>query len=98
MSRALHDRVASLGPVLVISPHFDDAIFSCGALLAAHHGSRTVTVFGGAPETPVSTTWDQEAGFADSNQAVAARRLEDAQAARAAIARHRHRRKTQATA
>ena len=80
MSRELHDRVARLGPVLVISPHFDDAIFSCGALLAAHHGSRTVTVFGGAPATPVSTVWDRDAGFADSNEAVAARRQEDAQA------------------
>lgn len=80
MSRELHDRVARLGPVLVLSPHFDDAIFSCGALLAAHHGSRTVTVFGGAPATPVSTVWDRDAGFADSNEAVAARRQEDAQA------------------
>ncbi|MRS97200.1 PIG-L family deacetylase [Ralstonia pickettii] len=80
MTRELHDRVASLGPVLVISPHFDDAIFSCGGLLAAHHGSRTVTVFGGAPTTPVSTIWDRDAGFANSTEAVAARRLEDAQA------------------
>jgi LmbE family N-acetylglucosaminyl deacetylase len=80
MSRALHERVARLGAVLLISPHFDDAIFSCGGLLAAHPGSRTVTVFGGAPPTPVSTVWDRDAGFADANQAVAARRQEDVQA------------------
>jgi LmbE family N-acetylglucosaminyl deacetylase len=80
MSRALHDRVARLGPVLVISPHFDDAIFSCGNLLAAHHGSHTATVFGGAPDTPMSTDWDAQAGFANSTEAIAVRRQEDAQA------------------
>jgi LmbE family N-acetylglucosaminyl deacetylase len=80
MSRALHDRVARLGPVLVISPHFDDAIFSCGNLLAAHHGSHTITVFGGAPPAPVSTEWDSGAGFADSTEAIAVRWVEDAQA------------------
>lgn len=80
MSRALHDRIARLGPVLVISPHFDDAVFSCGNMLAAHHGSHTVTVFGGAPAIAMSTEWDRAAGFADSNAAVATRRQEDAQA------------------
>lgn len=80
MSRALHDRVARLGPVLVISPHFDDAVFSCGNVLAAHHGSHTITVFGGAPTVALQTEWDREAGFADSDAAVAARRQEDVQA------------------
>ncbi len=80
MSRALHDRVAGLGPVLVISPHFDDAVFSCGNMLAAHHGSHTVTVFGGAPPLAMCTEWDRAAGFEDSNAAVAVRRLEDTQA------------------
>ena len=40
-----------LSRLLVISPHFDDTVFSCGHLLAAAPGAVVVTVFGGRPET-----------------------------------------------
>lgn len=44
--------------LVVLSPHLDDAVLSCGALLSscAEWGSRvtTVTVFNGMPENPLS--------------------------------------------
>jgi LmbE family N-acetylglucosaminyl deacetylase len=47
---------ASSHPLLVLSAHFDDAVFSCGATIHRHtrQGGRAViaTVFGGPPATP----------------------------------------------
>jgi LmbE family N-acetylglucosaminyl deacetylase len=67
----------------VISPHLDDAVFSCGRLLAAHPGSYVITVFAGRPRTngPL-LPWDRAAGFAKGQDVVGARREED----RAALA------------
>jgi LmbE family N-acetylglucosaminyl deacetylase len=63
---------------LVVSPHLDDAVFSCGDWLAAHPGALVATVFAGAPDgvTPL-TPWDAACGFTDAREAVAARRAED---------------------
>jgi LmbE family N-acetylglucosaminyl deacetylase len=68
--------------VIVISPHLDDAVFACGALLAAHPGSVVVTVFAGTPPDARHrhTVWDARSGFADAAQALAARRDEDRRA------------------
>jgi LmbE family N-acetylglucosaminyl deacetylase len=33
--------------LLVVSPHCDDAVLSCGSLLETHPGSAVVTVFAG---------------------------------------------------
>jgi LmbE family N-acetylglucosaminyl deacetylase len=66
--------------LFIVSPHFDDAAFSCGMLLAAHPGSTVCTVFGGAPAVPMSTSWDRSSGFLRSDEAVRARRLEDRRA------------------
>jgi LmbE family N-acetylglucosaminyl deacetylase len=66
--------------ILVVSPHFDDAILSCGQLLAAHSGSATVlTVFGGKPDRYPSppTDWDAWGGFTEGDDIVAIRRIED---------------------
>jgi LmbE family N-acetylglucosaminyl deacetylase len=63
--------------MLAISPHFDDAVFGCGALLAAHPGSVVLTVFAGAPRDPQRTDWDRRCGFADAHDAMRARRRED---------------------
>lgn len=69
------------GPVLVVSPHLDDAVFSCGQLLAARPGSVVVTACTGVPsdDQPL-TEWDAESGFASARAAVRARRDEDARA------------------
>jgi LmbE family N-acetylglucosaminyl deacetylase len=78
MSRS-PDRI--LDRILVVSPHLDDAVLSCGALLASCAGAVVVTVFAGAaPDDQPLTEWDRKAGFASSREAVAARREEDARA------------------
>ena len=67
-----------LGPLLVVSPHLDDAVFGCGDLIAAHPGSTVVTVFAGVPEGFRSLTeWDAVCGFLSAREAVLARRRED---------------------
>jgi LmbE family N-acetylglucosaminyl deacetylase len=64
--------------LLTISPHLDDAVFSCGDVLAAHPGSVVVTVFAGIPSSPPALTdWDAACGFLDSRAAVPIRRRED---------------------
>jgi LmbE family N-acetylglucosaminyl deacetylase len=66
---------------LVVSPHLDDAVFSCGDWLAAHPGSLVATVFAGAPQDVTQLTpWDAACGFTNAGQAVAARRAEDSAA------------------
>ncbi|AJC23528.1 hypothetical protein RO07_21305 [Pandoraea pulmonicola] len=63
---------------LVISPHLDDAVFSCGRLLAASPGSTVVTVFAGVPsDDGKAPPWDKAAGFASGRAAMQARHLED---------------------
>ncbi|MBY4896079.1 PIG-L deacetylase family protein [Cupriavidus sp. AU9028] len=70
-------------PLVVISPHLDDAVFSCGNLLAACPGSVVVTVFAGIPSFDMpAPDWDKVAGFDTAAQAMLARRDED----RAALA------------
>lgn len=65
----------------VISPHLDDAVFSCGCLIAASQAPLVITVFAGVPphDTP-APEWDQAAGFTTGSEAVQARRKEDARA------------------
>lgn len=70
----------------MISPHLDDAVFSCGTLIAATAFTQRVlimTVCAGIPEedAPLASL-DAAAGFRSSREAVLARRAEDARAAR----------------
>jgi LmbE family N-acetylglucosaminyl deacetylase len=66
---------------LLISPHLDDAVFSCGDWLAGHPGALVATVFAGVPPGMTRLTpWDAASGFTDARQAVAARRAEDSAA------------------
>jgi LmbE family N-acetylglucosaminyl deacetylase len=72
----------SRGPVLALSPHVDDAVFSVGAALAqaARAGARVtvLTVLAGDPAaTGPSGPWDARAGFADAGAASRGRREED---------------------
>lgn len=64
-------------PLFVVSPHLDDAVFSCGMMLASHPGSLVCTVFCGAPAPPQRTAWDNSAGHRDSSDALRARIAED---------------------
>jgi LmbE family N-acetylglucosaminyl deacetylase len=65
----------------VVSPHLDDAVFGCGALIAAHRGSTVITVFAGRPRRPGPLPpWDVDAGFVDGDDVIARRRAEDRRA------------------
>ncbi|HEY9280117.1 MAG TPA: PIG-L family deacetylase, partial [Eoetvoesiella sp.] len=65
-------------PVLVVSPHYDDAIFSCAGLLAARPGSTVVTVYTGLPaQIELSTDWDRRCGFANALEAIRIRNTEN---------------------
>lgn len=66
---------------LFISPHLDDAAFSCGRLLASLPDAVVATVFAGVPPPGRELTdWDRAAGFERGDDVVAARRDEDRQA------------------
>lgn len=64
-------------PCLVVSPHLDDAVFSCGLLLASRPNTVVCTVFCGEPQPPMHTPWDSSAGHRDSSEAMRARIAED---------------------
>ena len=66
--------------LLVISPHLDDAVLSCGLLIAAHPGTVVCTVFTAPPTENVTTDWDRAAGFADAFEAMRTRQEEDREA------------------
>jgi hypothetical protein len=69
------------GDVLIVSPHFDDAILSTYALIAATlaqgHKVTVLTVFAGRPGPDVKTTWDELGGFANAFEAITARAAEE---------------------
>jgi LmbE family N-acetylglucosaminyl deacetylase len=64
--------------LVAISPHLDDAVLGCSALLAAYPGAIVVTVFAGRPPdgTPLPA-WDEAAGFRAGDDVVGIRRTED---------------------
>lgn len=77
MPAATEDRL------LVVSPHLDDAVLSCGCWLASRPGAAVVTVFAGRPRPAgVLTPWDAACGFTAGDDVVGRRREED----RAALA------------
>ena len=65
----------------ILSPHLDDAVFSCGCLIAAGNNPSVLTVFAGLPSAQMPLPdWDRAAGFASAREAVLSRRHEDARA------------------
>ncbi len=74
MAMTLHERL------LVISPHLDDAVLSCGLLLATRPAALVCTVFAGAPSNNMTTDWDQASGFPDAFTAMSTRKTEDVHA------------------
>lgn len=64
--------------LLVVSPHLDDAVFSCGRLLASSSNAVVLTVFAGSPPSAsMLTDWDRSCGFDSGAQAMAGRQRED---------------------
>ncbi|ALK30891.1 PIG-L family deacetylase [Burkholderia plantarii] len=74
-------------PLFVVSPHLDDAVFSCASLVSTRPGTVVCTVFAGTPESPQCRPWDVAAGFADSTAALRERIREDDEALRICGAR-----------
>lgn len=69
--------------ITVISPHLDDAVFSCGYLLAESRDALVITVFAGVPDAGIQAApWDTATGFSSGYQAVLARRDEDSESMR----------------
>jgi hypothetical protein len=71
------------GPVLLLSPHLDDAVLDCWSVLAGPDDIRVVNVFAGVPPAGRVTVWDRICGARDSAEHMRARIAED----RAALAR-----------
>lgn len=71
-----------LARVVVIAPHPDDAVLSCGQFLAAHPSATVVTVFAGAPDAypDPPSQWSTWSGFGPDDDITAARRAEDVDA------------------
>jgi LmbE family N-acetylglucosaminyl deacetylase len=66
---------------LVLSPHLDDAVFSCWHVVAGPEDVDVVTLFGGVPEAGGEVPrWDRITGARDPAERVRERREEDREA------------------
>jgi LmbE family N-acetylglucosaminyl deacetylase len=71
----------STPPVVILSPHLDDAVLSCWHLLCGPGEVEVINVFAGTPEPGSgSSWWDRASGATDSAQRMQERRAEDAEA------------------
>ena len=77
------------GPLLLVSPHLDDAVLSCAAIVERAEAVDVLTVCAGLPEPPRRGWWDEECGFSSSAESMPARMRED----EAAFAGTPHRRR-----
>lgn len=67
--------------ILLISPHFDDAVLSAGQLLAGRPDADVVTIYAGKPSNlGMQTTYDAKCGFENAEQAMNARTIENDEA------------------
>lgn len=67
------------GPLVVLSPHLDDAVLSTWATLRAEDDVRVLTAFTRLPPPGLrAPPWDRLAGFADARTAMRERLAEDA--------------------
>ncbi len=63
---------------IILSPHFDDAVFSLGGLIAtAPERAVVITVFAGTPAEGIVGHWDRRSGFKSAAEAMRARTLEN---------------------
>jgi hypothetical protein len=65
------------GPLLLVSPHLDDAVLSCFAILERAEPVDVLTVCAGFPDPPQRGWWDVECGFASSTESMPVRLAED---------------------
>jgi LmbE family N-acetylglucosaminyl deacetylase len=69
-----------VSPLVVISPHLDDAVLSVGQVLGGSPGAVVITVLAGVPAGDAVTDYDRSCGFSGSRQAMRQRRAEDRRA------------------
>jgi LmbE family N-acetylglucosaminyl deacetylase len=74
------------GPIVVLSPHLDDAALSCWSLIDAPGPVHVINVFAGIPQSGQGGVWDRKLGISDS-AAHMRDRLEDDRAALARAGR-----------
>lgn len=75
--------------LICLSPHLDDAVFSCGDYLSTRDDVIVLTLFAGAPPDDVTLTdWDRTCGFQTSRQAWKARVQENRSAVETIGAAH----------
>jgi LmbE family N-acetylglucosaminyl deacetylase len=77
MSPGASPRVDPAAPLVILSPHLDDAVWSCFSLLAREEDVVVATVFAGIPDGEPGW-WDVQCGITDSAAHVRDRRSEDA--------------------
>src|SRR4051794_18332994 len=65
------------GPVLLLSPHLDDAVLNCCSVLMSDADVRVVNVFAGIPPPGFVSDWDRSCGGRDSAEHVRRRIAED---------------------
>lgn len=64
--------------MLILSPHLDDGVLSCGQVMAGREDCVVATVFAGCPDPGVvSTTFDWDSGWKTASAAHDGRRGED---------------------
>jgi LmbE family N-acetylglucosaminyl deacetylase len=72
-------RFSGDGPVLLLSPHLDDAVLGCWSMLTSDLDVQVVNVFAGVPPVGFVSAWDHKCGAASSADQMHQRRAEDAQ-------------------
>src|SRR5580658_5301969 len=79
-----------LRSIVVVSPHFDDAVLGAADVLGTYPGSTVITVMAGWPPAypEEATDWDACGGFVAGDDVVAARREEDIAALEVLAASH----------
>jgi LmbE family N-acetylglucosaminyl deacetylase len=70
-------RFDATGPVLLLSPHLDDAVLNCWSVLTSRADLRVVNVFAGTPRPGFVSDWDRACGARESADQVRARLDED---------------------
>lgn len=72
-----------MDPLVVVSPHLDDAVLGAGQFLAGYPGATILTVFAGMPPADaVLSTFDEKCGFETPQGGMVARLVEDERALR----------------
>ena len=68
------------GPTLLLSPHWDDAVFNCWSLLDGEQDVQVVNVFGAVPPPGPPSRWDTICGGREASEHARARIAEDREA------------------